>query len=71
MSYIGQIRKSQVEDSWGQKLTFSDPQESAGIGGKNLIITAEQLKDKGFDPSNCYFFTFSDYSISFLGFISQ
>lgn len=58
MSYIGQIRKSQVEDSWGQKLTFSDPQESAGIGGKNLIITAEQLKDKGFDPSNCYFFTF-------------
>ena len=58
MSYIGQIRKSQIEDSWGQKLTFATPEESAGIGGKNLIITAEQLKDKGFGPSNCYFFTF-------------
>ena len=58
MSYIGQIRKSQVEDSWGQKLTFATPEESAGIGGKNLIITVEQLKDKGFDPSNCYFFSF-------------
>lgn len=58
MSYIGQIRKSQVEDSWGQELKFSDPQKSAGIGGNNLIITAEQLKDKGFSPSNCYFFTF-------------
>lgn len=57
MSYIGQIRKSQVKDSWGQKLTFSIA-ESAGIGGKNLIITAEQLKDKGFDPSKCYFFSF-------------
>lgn len=57
MSYIGQIRKSQVADSWGEDLTFSIA-ESAGIGGKNLIITAEKLKDKGFSPSNCYFFTF-------------
>lgn len=57
MSYIGQIRKSQVADSWGEDLTFSIA-ESAGIGGKNLIITAEKLKDKNFDPSNCYFFSF-------------